>query len=525
MATTINAANISASFDITKLKEGMNATRAEISKLGSILRAAEPEVNKVQREIELLEKAYKAGAISADQFRNAVRHLNSQLKEQGSLSKGIQFGRNQLGNLAGGMLAGFGVGAAANTARSAVEEMDAVGDAAAKAGVSFSELITLERTLGEVGGVEVGQVRSAIGKMMINLANARDKGGELSESLQAIGLNAGQLANMDAVTAFGLIAEHTQRIEGHANKMQFATQLFGKAGVEMVPAFDVTRANLADMESHLRQMNLLLSDDQAANVGAMADEMKRMRDMATGIGLDLASAFGPGIRNIMGDLKSVVGMFRDIRDAIQGTPQFQPIADPDAEAARRVAAIQAERAKKTEEAFDKARELNKELGWTKDIEKFIDGIKSVQGPGQRMLDAQGLVEVLENVQQLREDKQRANDEFAAQIFADEFEATMQLFEDGLRSIEKERAANEADIMKQSDQMQRELDRESQRKIGEADTNLAPAVRAGTIEAYKMMNRQNEDRRHRAEHMSKLDAMRDELRKFNERNTVVLSKRR
>ena len=102
---------------------------------------------------------------------------------------------------------------------------------------------------------------------------------------------------------------------------------------------------------------------------------------------------------------------------------------------------------------------------------------------------------------------------------------MQLFEDGLRSIEKERAANEADIMKQSDQMQRELDRESQRKIGEADTNLAPAVRAGTIEAYKMMNRQNEDRRHRAEHMSKLDAMRDELRKFNERNTVVLSKRR
>ena len=525
MATTINAANISASFDITKLKEGMNATRAEINKLGSILRAAEPEVNKVQREIELLEKAYKAGAISADQFRNAVRHLNSQLKEQGSLSKGIQFGRNQLGNMAGGMLAGFGVGAAANTARSAVEEMDAVGDAAAKAGVSFSELITLERTLGEVGGVEVGQVRSAVGKMVVNLANARDKGGELADSLRAIGLDAGQLADMDAVAAFGLIAEHTQRIEGHANKMQFATQLFGKAGVEMVPAFDVTRAHLADMEGHLKEMNLLLSDQQAANVGAMADEMKRMRDMATGIGLDLASAFGPGIRNILGDLKSVVGMFRDIRDAIQGTPQFQPIADPDAEAARRVAAIQAERAKKTEEAFDKARELNKELGWTKDIEKFIDDIKSVQGPGQRMLDAQGLVSVLENVQQFREDKQRANDEFAAQIFADELEATMQLFEDGLRSIEKERAANEADIMKQSDQMQRELDRESQRKIGEADTNLAPAVRAGTIEAYKMMNRQNEDRRHRAEHMSKLDAMRDELRKFNERNTVVLSKRR
>jgi hypothetical protein len=37
MAGTINTANLSASFDVTKLKEGMNATRAEISKLGSIL--------------------------------------------------------------------------------------------------------------------------------------------------------------------------------------------------------------------------------------------------------------------------------------------------------------------------------------------------------------------------------------------------------------------------------------------------------------------------------------------------------
>lgn len=525
MATTINAANISASFDITKLKEGMNATRAEINKLGSILRAAEPEVNKVQREIELLEKAYKAGAISADQFRNAVTHLNSKLKEQGALSKSIEFGRGQLGNLAGGMLAGFGVGAGVNLAKSAVQELDAIGDAAAKAGVSFAEMITLEKTLAEVGGVEIGQVRSAIGKMTINLVNARDKGGELSKSLQAIGLDAAQLANMDAVTAFGLIAEHSQRIEGHANKMQFAAQLFGKAGVEMVPAFDVTRSNLAEMESHLKQMNLLLSQEQAANVGAMGDQMERVKDLTVGIGLDLANTFGPMFENILGDVKDVVAGFRNLRDLIQGFPQLQPIADPDAEAARRVAAIQAERAKKTEEAFDRARELNKELGWTKDIEKFIDDIKSVQGPGQRMLDAQGLVNVLENVKQFREEKQRANDEFAAQVFADELEATMQLFEDGLRSIEKERAANEAEIMKQSDQMQRELDRESQRKIGEADTNLAPAVRAGTVEAYKMMNKSNEDRRHRAEHMSKLDAMRDELRKFNERNTVVLSKRR
>lgn len=518
------------------LDGSLERERQELDAVRSILARSESPQEKYRADLQLIEKAAREGKISLNDFAHAATQLQTKLYQldgdrvQNELKKASGGGllsqaRGQLGNLAGGMLAGFGVGAGVNLARSAVEELDAVGDAAAKAGVSFAEMITLEKTLAEVGGVQIGQVRSAIGKMTINLVNARDKGGELAKSLQAIGLDAAQLANMDAVTAFGLIAEHSQRIEGHADKMQFATQLFGKAGVEMVPAFDVTRANLAEMEQHLKQMNLLLSQEQAANVGAMGDQMERVKDLTVGIGLDLANTFGPMFENILGDVKDVVAGFRNLRDLIQGFPQLQPIADPDAEAARRVAAIQAERAKKTEEAFDRARELNKELGWTKDIEKFIDDIKSVQGPGQRMLDAQGLVEVLENVQQLRQEKQAAQDEFAAQLFADEIESTIRMFEDGLRSIEQERAANEADIMKQSDQMQREIDRESQRKIGEADTNLAPAVRAGTVEAYKMMNRQNEDRRHRAEHMAKLDAMRDELRKFNERNTVVLSKRR
>jgi hypothetical protein len=74
-------------------------------------------------------------------------------------------------------------------------------------------------------------------------------------------------------------------------------------------------------------------------------------------------------------------------------------------------------------------------------------------------------------------------------------------------------------------MQREIDRESQRKIGEADTNIAPAIRAGTVEAYKMMNRQNEDARHRQEHLAKLSSMETEMKKFNEKNFAVLSKRR
>jgi hypothetical protein len=528
MATTINAANISASFDITKLKEGMNATRAEVNKLGNILRQAEPEVNKVKREVELLEKAYKSGAISADQFRNAVNHLNSKLKEQGSLSKAVQFGRGQVGNIAGGMLATFGASSMASGAMQSIETVDSIGDAAAKAGISFNELIVLEKTLGEVGGVSVEQVRGGISKMQVNLANARDKGGELADSLRRIGLDAGALANMDAVTAFGLIAEHSQKMEGHADKMQFAMQLFGKSGIELVPALDVSRSHLAEMESHLQSVGLLLGQDRANAIGAMNDELSKMRDLWTSITLKVGEEFFPLVKQVMQDLKTSLDGLANVRILLRdamGLDKPMTEAEQDAEAKRRFDAIVEDRRKKTEAAFEQARKLNKELGWTKDIERFINDIKEVEGTGQRMLEAQGLLEVLQFAKQGREEKAKAQAEFDAQLLADEIDQTMQSLEQGIMSIEKERADNESQIIRQSDQMQRDIDRESQRKIGEADTDIAPAIRAGTVEAYKMMNKQNEDARHRQEHLRKLDEMKEEFRKFNEKNTVVLSKRR
>ena len=75
MATTINAANISIGMDITKLKEGMGASRTEISKIGSILRETEQPASKFKREMELMNRALHAGAITVEQYANAQEKL------------------------------------------------------------------------------------------------------------------------------------------------------------------------------------------------------------------------------------------------------------------------------------------------------------------------------------------------------------------------------------------------------------------------------------------------------------------
>jgi hypothetical protein len=305
-------------------------------------------------------------------------------------------------------------------------------------------------------------------------------------------------------------------------------QLFGKSGIELVPALDVSRSHLAEMESHLQSVGLLLGQDRANAIGAMNDELSKMRDLWTSITLKVGEEFFPLVKQVMQDLKTSLDGLANVRILLRdamGLDKPMTEAEQDAEAKRRFDAIVEDRRKKTEAAFEQARKLNKELGWTKDIERFINDIKAVEGTGQRMLEAQGLLEVLQFAKQGREEKAKAQAEFDAQLLADEIDQTMQSLEQGIMSIEKERADNESQIIRQSDQMQRDIDRESQRKIGEADTDIAPAIRAGTVEAYKMMNKQNEDARHRQEHLRKLDEMKEEFRKFNEKNTVVLSKRR
>jgi hypothetical protein len=104
-------------------------------------------------------------------------------------------------------------------------------------------------------------------------------------------------------------------------------------------------------------------------------------------------------------------------------------------------------------------------------------------------------------------------------------ATWRQFGEDLRNDRMEMQQADREITQERDQRERAIEQMQSKRIGEADTNIAPAIRAGTVEAYKMMNKQNEDARHREEHLKKLDEMKEEFRKFNEKNTVVLSKRR
>ena len=75
MAQTINIANIKVGLDIEELKKNGGFSRAEISSVARTVRAAEDPFLKLAKDVQLLDRAFAAGGMSAATYNSAVDQL------------------------------------------------------------------------------------------------------------------------------------------------------------------------------------------------------------------------------------------------------------------------------------------------------------------------------------------------------------------------------------------------------------------------------------------------------------------
>ena len=95
MATTINLANVSIGFDISKLQKGTEFSRAELKSLSKSVYDSISPIDTYNTKLAQLEKAYNAGAISADRMKQAVSSLRDKYGMNASpIGAGDQSGSN-----------------------------------------------------------------------------------------------------------------------------------------------------------------------------------------------------------------------------------------------------------------------------------------------------------------------------------------------------------------------------------------------------------------------------------------------
>lgn len=492
MATTINAANLSIGFDIEKLKSGMNATRAEMNTLRNVLKSSIPAADEYARQIDIIERAYKAGAISAQQFERSLDHLQSKMRSV----DGEGFFSGKLGSMLAMGVGGFLAQASVSSGMNAIEAMDAIGDKAEQLGVTYNELIIMRRTLEEAGGVDAGTVENAIGKMQVNLAKAKSEGGKLADSLDRMGLSAAILSKQSVVEAFKTIGMQLDKLGGQSEKMLFATELFGKAGIDMVPSLQKAAASMGGMEEHLRASNLLMNDNMVGQVGKMADDLARAKDEMQGIynntvitvaellklGNSELLKFGPGAGFDLGNdpqVKAFLAQEKAMQDAKKNEDNWFNKQEADIERVSR----------ELDNVGDRIENLRRNMVYVDDevvgFQKTMDDLAKTQ-----LEDATKKVTAL-------------------------FDAIEIGIADGERAFK----------ISEMNRLGAERDRVMGNKPGEWTSAVAPAIKAGTVEAYKFINKSNDEAKARAENAKRLDSIKEQLVKLNEKNFAVFARRR
>lgn len=214
----------------------------------------------------------------------------------------------------GGLIGAFLV----NTAKNAIEFGDNINKAAIKAGVggkAFSELAYAAK----LADVDVGALSTGIKKMQIALSEAATGGKQQTQALQALGITLADIQKRNPIAQFEMLADRISRLQDPADKARAATELFGKAGADLLPLFEQGAAGIAKARAEAEKLGISFGEDTLKKLADTDDSIKRMTASWGALSTKLTAFVAPAIASVSDALAGIDT--RSIDDKIEDTQQ------------------------------------------------------------------------------------------------------------------------------------------------------------------------------------------------------------
>jgi len=217
---------------------------------------------------------------SADQMAGAINGINSLVKE-----------------FAKGLAAAFTVDKIIGVAKAAIDLGDSLNKMSQKVGVSVESLSAL-RNVGQLADASFEQLGAGMVKLSRNAAEAAEGGKQQAAAFAAIGVAVkdanGQLRPTQAILED--VAKKMAGYEDGASKTALATQLFGKAGAELIPVLNqLGEGGFAKAAAAARDYNQVIGQEQAAQSEAFNDNLTRLSMAASGFANAVVKDLLPGL--------------------------------------------------------------------------------------------------------------------------------------------------------------------------------------------------------------------------------------
>lgn len=268
-----------------------------------------------------------------NQAASAMRRM------EGSVAS-LKSGMNTLVAIQGAQLFGSIASTASNYVRSLVsmgaaqaEVIDQQSKLAARVGMTYGEFAGLALA-GDLAGVGMDTIAKAATKADIAFVKAQQGSKTAQAAFASLGLSVDQLAGMSAAERFQAISSAIAALPTEAQRAAAATQLFGKAGAELLPLFAGGAEGIAQAAEQAQRLGLALTTAQGQDVEAMNDAFTLASKAIQGVIQQVTAYLAPAIKGIADTFTNMVGSIgganigRTIGDGIlQGARFLAQIGD------------------------------------------------------------------------------------------------------------------------------------------------------------------------------------------------------
>lgn len=222
----------------------------------------------------------------------------------GKFSKGIQKHSKAIGIGMAAMGAAI-VGAAVLSVKSWAAMGDEIAKMARKTGMSTEALSEL-RHAAMLSGGNLATVEKAIKRMSKAISDANDGMATYLRAFEKVGINAADLAGMKPEEAFMKIATAIADVEDPLLRAAVAQDLFGRAGMDLIPMFDMGSEAIREMREEAHKLGIVFDAEMAKSAEDVTDAMHRTTQATQGLKNAIAVALAPQIEETMKKVEEFV---------------------------------------------------------------------------------------------------------------------------------------------------------------------------------------------------------------------------
>lgn len=247
--------------------------------------------------------ANKLGQLVIELAANTARLQTDMGKAVGIAEKGAAGMKRAFSFVTTGVGGGLIATALIGAAKRAIQLGDELQRAAQKSGLggkAISELAYAAR----LADVELGSLSTALKKMQVSLSEANSGGKEQLKTLDALGLSIGQIIGLKPDKQFELLAQQISRLKDPADRARAATQLFGKAGADLLPLFAQGAEGIRKAREEAQKLGFSFDDATLSKFDAADDAIKRLKASWEAFTVTLTAKVAPALTKVLDDLST-----------------------------------------------------------------------------------------------------------------------------------------------------------------------------------------------------------------------------